>query len=598
MARTEAKVTVNNFIGGLNTDHHPLNTPQNVTVDEDNCDLDRKGSRKRRLGIDYEEDYEFSDNTVEEEDFETSYFKTYEWECVANDANRNFLVVQIGNILEFYDMAFDSLSPNRKSFEVDLNDYLVSGAVTTSRTGVQVASGKGALFVVGKYNEPFFIQYDPDTDTITETETPLEIRDLVQQENDTSLIPARPTVLTDDRKYDLFNQGWSSMVAGNDSIRYGEVVNTTMNALDYYFYATDHYPPKSKPWHAGKRSPIDPGEGGFEIFDPTGVYDRIDAGNSLAPLGHYILNPFSKDRSTVSGIAGFEIETDFTRPTAVAVHSGRVFYGHKNTIYFSQLLNDDLSNAGLCYQAADPTAEDINELIATDGGTILIPSSGETLSLIADDNSLLVYTDNGLFAINGASPGDGFSATGFSVNKITSIGISSNRSLVDVEGDPYWWSDEGIFTLQADPQKQGFQVINICTKKVQEFYDTIPKTSLIYASGAYDKVKKVVTWIFNSESSPIHNSKYACDRCLNFDVLAGAFYPYTISDLTSNSPFIVDVFAIETVLQTDEEHSVLNSSGVEVVNSGDVQVVADELVLNNTTLSVGIKFLTFTPTEA
>jgi len=169
MARTEAKVTVNNFVGGLVTDYHELNTPQNVTVDEDNCDLDRKGSRKRRLGIDYEDGYEFSDNTIAASSFSDYYLKTYKWKSVNNDANINFLVVDLANIIEFYAMALPSLSPTRKAFEVDLDDHLAPGATTSARSGIQVDAGDGVLFVVGEYLEPFFITYNEDTDTSTET---------------------------------------------------------------------------------------------------------------------------------------------------------------------------------------------------------------------------------------------------------------------------------------------------------------------------------------------------------------------------------------------------------------------------------------------
>ncbi len=614
MARTQAKVTVNNFIGGLVTDYHELNTPQNVTVDEDNCDLDRKGSRKRRLGIDYEDDYEFSDNTITVEDFPGLYFKTYKWEAINNDATVNFLVVQLGNVIEFYDMAYDTLSSHKKSFEIDLEDYKCQGAVTTSGTGIQVDSGKGVLFVVGKYIEPFYVEYDASADTITVTEMPLKIRDLEQLVNDSDTVGFKVSEadFTLEYYYDLYNQGWGTLIAGNDSANTEpDHPLTGVTALGFYRSRIGSYPPKSKPWYVGKRTPIDPGEDAYEIFDPSGVYETTDAGNTLAPLGHFILNPFLKDRSAAIAAqqaanpvttgyyleTNFEIETDYTRPTAVAFHAGRVFFGHKNTVYFSQVLNEDLKNAGTCYQQADPTAEDINELVATDGGTILLPVSGEIIAFMGLENSLLVFSNKGIWSINGASAGEGFSATGFSVSKVSSIGISSNRSIVSVEGQPYWWADEGIFTLQSDAQKQGFQIVNICTKKVQEFYDNIPKTSLVYASGAYDKVKKVITWIFNSNSATIHNNKLACNRCLNFDTLLQAFYPYTISDLTVDSPFIVDVFGVESVLRVASEENIVNSSDTLVVNSGSVQIVNSGFTLNNSNLTAGIKFLTFTPVE-
>lgn len=613
MARTEAKVTVNNFIGGLVTDYHELNTPQNVTVDEDNCDLDRKGSRKRRLGIDYEDSYQFSSNVVNEDDLSGTYLKTYKWKAINNNANLNFLIVQLGSTLEFYDLNFDALSANRKSFEIDLEDYKIPGATTTSNTGIQVDSGKGVLFIVGKYIEPLRVEYDEDADDITVTETPISVRDLTQMLNDPDNIGFKTSEadFSLELYYDLYNQGWGSLIKGNDSNNPGATVTQGVTALGFYRSSIGSYPPKSKPWWVGKRSAVDAGEAGFEIFDPSGVYEMVEAGSTLAPLGHFIINPFNIDRNSVlaaqqaanplsSGYylsTTFEVETDFTRPTAVAYHAGRLFYGHNNTVYFSQLLYDDLDNAGKCYQAADPTAEDINELVDSDGGTILIPTSGEIIAFVSLENILLVFSDNGLWSIGGAAPGEGFTATGFTVSKLSSIGAASNRSIVTAEGTPYFWADEGIFTVQSDQAKIGFKVINICEKKIQEFYDDIPDTSIRYASGAYDKVKKVITWIFNSTSSTLHGNVYACNRDLNYDLLVQAFYPYTRSDLSSNSPFVVDVFSIKSVLQQTNEVNVVNSSGTEVVNSSSVQVVADEVSLGSTTLDVGLKFLTLTPVE-
>ena len=45
----------NTFVGGLVTEASPLTFPENASIDEANFELDRNGSRSRRLGMDYEE---------------------------------------------------------------------------------------------------------------------------------------------------------------------------------------------------------------------------------------------------------------------------------------------------------------------------------------------------------------------------------------------------------------------------------------------------------------------------------------------------------------------------------------------------------------
>lgn len=610
MAQVEGKAVINNFVGGLVTDFHELNTPQNVTVDEDNCDLDRKGSRKRRLGIDYETGYEFGDTVVSTNLISETYLKTYEWEAVNNDGNLNFLVVQVGNVLSFFDTANDAISPNEKSFTIDLNTYKTSAVTTVAPYPIQVTSGKGLMFIAGKYITPLRVEYDEDTDTITVTQITMRIRDLVQMLNDadTQGFKTSEADFTLELYYDLYNQGWGTLIKGNDSNNPGAVVTQGMTALGFYRALIGQYPPKSKSWFVGKRGPIDPGEAGFEVFDPSGVYEMVEAGSTLAPLGHFILDPFNKDRNAAiaaqqaanpltSGFyltTDFPVEVDLTRPSAIAFYSGRLFYGHKNTIYYSQVLNDDFDNAGQCYQAADPTAEDINELVATDGGTILIPTSGSIVRFVEFQNSLLVFTDNGIWALGGPALGEGFTATGFSLSKVSSVGISSDRSVVLVEGTPMWWNDVGIFVVAPDQAKQSFSVQNICDKKIQVFYDAIPAGNKPHASGAYDERKKVVSWIFNSNSSMIHSNPYACNRVLNYDLLLGAFFPYTISDLTVDSPFIVDVFSASDTVREIEEIVIQDNLGSDITDGGN-DVFIESISFVTASDDTGIKFLTFTP---
>ena len=48
---------INNFVGGLVTEASPLTFPAGASLDEVNMKLIRNGSRQRRLGLDYEDNY-------------------------------------------------------------------------------------------------------------------------------------------------------------------------------------------------------------------------------------------------------------------------------------------------------------------------------------------------------------------------------------------------------------------------------------------------------------------------------------------------------------------------------------------------------------
>jgi len=594
MAQTKGKLQVSNFTGGLVTDFHPLNTPPNVTTFEDNCDLDRKGSRRRRLGFNTEDAiigaFDSSSNDL-------VYIKTYQWNSVANQGRLQFLVVQLGATLYFFDRAVDPLSTGQLPFTVDLNTHLAPGVTNMQNTGIQVASGRGFLFVVGEKILPFYITYTPETNTITTTAIDIRIRDLKEQDTVLS-IEAQPTVLTPQRKYDLYNQGWYFSAPANDSIRFGSTVTLGVTTLDYYFFAEDKYPPKSKPWWVGKRSAVDPGESGYQIFDPHGAYDPVYAGNTLAPLGHFIIDPFNIDRSTVSGVPGLPIETTAKRPAAVGFMAGRAFYALDNTIYFSQVITNDINVASRCYQDADPSAEDINDLIATDGGVLTIPDAGEIFALFTVENTMLVFAKNGIWAVGGTQPGDGFSATGFAQSRASGVIALSSRTIVDADGKPTFWAKNGIYTIQYDLSKSDWVAASLTDQKIQTLYDGISNLAKEFASGAYDHIRKRIVWVYNDSSSIDDISRrFYYNKILNFDTKYNAFIPYTVGDLPDPSPHICDVFNIAGVLLASSEEVVTDSLGVPVTDSALVPVTTISRSYQTISATTSdIKYLVLGPT--
>ena len=605
MPRIEQKLNVNNFIGGLSTDTHELNTPINVSVDEDNCALNRRGYRERRFGMDFEDGWELHDTGADADAIDTMYIKTYDWESVGNEANRNFLVIQFGNDLKFYDKASDPLSDGEMPFDLDLLDHLAPAHSDASEDGIQVASGKGSLFVTGRKIAPFYIEYDSAANTISTTAIVFRIRDLDRADPDLG-VEAQPTTLTAEQLYDYFNQGWYARAKAYDtesSTRGTPAYNTQV--LSFYRNTRAKYPPLTKPWWIGKRI----GDGEVDVFDPSGAYDPVYAGNTLAPLGHYILDPFAKDRSTASvlsgpdpsGIgttAGIQIVSEDDRPEAMGFYAGRVIHGFKDTLYVSQLIKDDLSIAGYCYQEADPTSEEISDLIDADGIVIPIPGAGRILSLFAMENSAIIFATNGLWMLGGIGPGEGFKTTAFSVSKISSIDIISPRTLIDVDGNPCWWGQNGIYVL-APRERGDLGIINLLEKKVQNFFDSIPSTAKETASGAYDKVRKMIVWIYDdpADGAVTTPNQYACRDVLNYDTVLGAFYPYTISSLASNSPFVYDVFQVLPLATEIVEELVVDSSAVTVTDSGGASVVilTSQSVegLASAEGTAGVKYLVF-----
>lgn len=602
MSRTEAKVTVNNFVGGLTSDYHELNSPPNTTIDEDNCDLDRKGSRKRRLGIDFEDNFQKSTVTFSTTDWETMYVGTFEWKSVNEDGTQNFLVTQGGNILSFFNMNNNTLSAGEMAFTIDLDDHLTPGYSTSAPYPTSMASGKGLLFVVGEAIEPFYVTYDPVAISISITPITIKIRDLALQDH-ALLYTDQPTVLTDAQRYDLLNQGWGAVTITGSSHDY----NQTSRVLNYYYDLQGTYPPKSKSWWVGKITSI---THSWQMFD-IATYNSAYVGSTLAPLGTFILNFFNQDRTGAvmalpkdwggPDIPYLPIVVQTGRPTSVAFMSGRVFYGYKNKILFSQVLLDDLTVAGNCYQQADPTAEKINDLIATDGGVLTIIDAATIFAFQVFENALFVFTSNGVWALGGSTIGAGFSAIDFSIYKVTEAGVLSSRSIVSVLGAPVWWGKDGIYRLVGDPAKQGYSADNIIQKKekdgkgLQLFYNVIPPLSKVYATGAYDHIKKVITWIYNSTDTVLGDNPYACNTVLNYDTILDAFYKYSLAPVTDLAgPYIVDVFDTLDIIATIETDPVIDLLGNIVIDIATDNVTTNTTILGNSANTTSsLKFFTF-----
>jgi hypothetical protein len=91
---------------------------------------------------------------------------------------------------------------------------------------------------------------------------------------------------------------------------------------------------------------------------------------------------------------------------AVAWYEGRAFYaGFSNeefadSIFFSQIV-DDPKKYGKCYQEADPTDENFNAIVSTDGGEIVLPGLGSVIDMVALRNALLVFSKDGVWEISG-----------------------------------------------------------------------------------------------------------------------------------------------------------------------------------------------------
>lgn len=593
MARQQSKVQANSFVGGFVSEASPLSFPEESALDIDNLDINLNGSVRRRKHFDYELDHQYVEPGLEgftiQEQLDA---EVYTWRTASGDSNSNFVVVKAAEFISIFEEG-DSVSSNKKVFEIDLLDHAVGVAtdLDVRNNKVDVVSGRGYMFIASKYIEPLIVEYDVGTDTFSVEEIDIRIRDL-DGVDDGLRVNERPTSLSDAHRYNLENQGWNS------------------SRISTYFNSRGRYPSNADIWYAGKDAD--------NRFSPVQM-DRVDFGNTPAPKGRKIVDVFDTTEGTpvdnqvaivavdfdtdtiytdsAHGIeAGQEIEItnnsidcdgtlvsydgtytvisvptshsftieasvtcaateenieiidggiveyttlevnvpgDITayRPAAISFYSGRIWYAGiegsfvADNVYFSQIVTDK-NKASRCHQEADPTSEEISDLLDNDGGVIAVAGMGRVARMYPSKGSLVIFSSNGVWEIRG----DGesyFTATGYNTRKITSVPCRSPKSIIDIEGTLFFWAEDGIYAITENEVSGFLQADSLSDSVIKSFYQNISESCRRNAVGVYDYRERKIYWWYQEE--PIGCGKFL-NKALVFDLSLGCFYKYTTAE--------------------------------------------------------------------
>lgn len=307
--------------------------------------------------------------------------------------------------------------------------------------------------------------------------------------------------------------------------------------------AVGNYPSNADVWWTFKNS--------TGVFSPSTTIANVTLGSGPAPKGFYILDAFNQTRTLTSGVTQITDVTTTTRPKTGTWFQGRVWYTGVNAsfpavgnaafstwsenIYFSQIITNS-SQFGRCYQTNDPTSETLFDILPSDGGVITIQGSGNIYKLFPITNGLLVFAANGIWFITG-SQGIGFTATDYTISKLSAIQNISSTSYVDVLGYPMFWNEEGIYQVGLASEQQGISVNSLTLNTIKQFYDAIPIQSKMFARGSYNPITGQVQWAYRSTVESTVTDRYQFDSVLNFSMFTQAFYPWQISA----GPYIHDV---------------------------------------------------------
>ena len=533
MPQSLIQKTVNNFVKGLITEAAELTFPESASVNESNCDLRRDGSRRRREAVAVESNAVLSSFTISNSEI----VGTGTWINVGGSAALEFLVVQKGNTIFFYNKAELPYSDQVISGSISLATYEFAGSIGSNNVKCQYASINGTLIISSGAIDTIVASYDGTN--VSVSSIAFKTRDFEWQ-GDTDTYPEE-AASDAIRLYDTTNAGWT-----------GDKGDAALTA--YKAASSNQLPPLTHPWYAGKDS-----DNAFDAAE----WKLIFAGTTLTGNGHFILDFFSKVRT------GITTETESSRFKSVASFSGRVFYAgltsakNAGTILFSRLVEDN-ADLGKCHQQNDPTSEYLSDLLATDGGFINIPDAVNIQLLYSFRASLFVFAENGVWQVTGV---DGiFSATAYGINRVSNIGILNPQTFIEADGLPFWWSRFGIHTLAVDEVSGQGSEQNITLPTIQTFWDKISTGAKSKITSVYDNINKKVYWAYPDNDETVEAK---LNNILILDLTLQAFYPWKISDQTSSTSCVVGCAFYSGFGAAELELDVITAAGDDVVQGTD-----------------------------
>lgn len=586
MPRQTNALEFNRFVAGLITEASPLTFPDNASLDEQNFVLRRDGARRRRLGLDFEDNFQMISTTVSPLATDEVAFRVYSWANAGGNPRKQLAVVQIGNQIKVFDTDKEPIS----SSEVYSKKFPGIGPSTP----YSFATVDGTLVIATGDPEITVLTYEDGS--ITSSSNRLLIRDSFGIEDiidseDLRVgngVTTRPTSLPDAHLYNLRNQTWGPP-------RKGLSVEDQRDLIFYFNQKMFKYPSNSDVVTYSLYP--DANDGGDRLTDRFNWKDvgYNPIGSTAAPRGHFIIDALARGTSRLTeeaklrarypqlslGLSNLPKDTTPGGATVIAEYAGRVFYsgfsgdvidGDKHSpkmssyVLFSQLVEDP-TDIFACYQDGDPTSKEEPDLLDTDGGFIRLEGAYGISRMIAVNNALVVVAANGVWLIQGGSD-YGFKATNYLVTKVSDYGCSAPGSVVQVDSSVMFWGEDGIYVV-AQNQFGDYVAENLTQKTIQTFYEDIESLDKVYCNGVYDGYERKVYWTYGNRIQK--NGKV---RQLVFDTTLGAFYPFVFGG--DKYPMIIGGIKVPPyrVLSISDEVTV---NGEVVTADGDIVTVAAEV---------------------
>jgi hypothetical protein len=575
MTRRQAPLQLNDFKGGLNTEFNPLKVSPETTFDEENMEINRDGSRQKRLGFDYETNKTIVDSGIPYDNSKVLQTNLYRWENAGGNKSKYLIVTQVGNSLHIFDPDnTDAISSNRiytETFPAVSYDKVFS--FKESNGFLVVATGSIDI-----------VMYEYDEGVVVKTTDRLKIRDLfgIQTVVDgvditsPSKINVRPTVLDDGHIYNLRNQTYAYPYYKKNE----EILTDPIEA--FYDESLVELGTASYPSNADNLLR-------FFYPDSNDADDRLierywpDAqainkpGITKAPTGFFVIDALKRSVSRIEEEAGASVLGEYAGRVWFGGFSGELIGGDSRSprmssyILFSRLIEgrDDITT---CYQAADPTSIEDSALVATDGGFIRLDGAYGINKMVSVGSSLFVFAQNGVWRVTG-SEADYFKATSYQVDKVSDRGCVSPNSVVLAEKILFYWSDDGIYAINQTEVGEWVSQ-SITTQTIQSKYLDIDSIAKVDSSGLYDGYEQKIRWVY---SGAVSTSAFTEELVLNLKF--SSFSYSKIPALSGNFPVVTNVGQTRPYSLLTESRDV-TSVGV-LVTDASLAVTAEVDVLSS-----------------
>jgi hypothetical protein len=586
MARQAAAVEINAFVKGIITEASPLTFPDNASIDEVNFVLNKDGSRRRRLGMDYEPNYQLvTTNQAPVEDMAISSFL---WKVPGGFPDEEFSAIQTGNRVTIL---------NRNSLPVSANVVSTYDIGSTPSSKMSMTSIDGLLVVVTGDGSIYSIDYDGTSTSLSSNRLKVRdqfgVEDVVSGENllEGQGLTVRPTGRTDTHIYNLRNQTFA--IPRKPS--YDEDI---IDPIGYYRARTGRYQSNSDnlvTFLYSDANDSDDRSSRRYFWDDANLNPL---GTNKAPMGYFIIDALNRGASRMTEIQALQskypqltelvgsLPADRTPggATVLGSYAGRVWYAGFNSqviggddqsprmtsyVLFSRLVQTG-ADIYKCYQEGDPTSSETPDLVDTDGGFLRLDGAFNIQQMVNVGDALMVIAENGVWKITGGS-GYGFNATNYLTSKVTEHGSIAPSSVVIMDNTFMYWSDDGIYHVSQN-QYGDWTGTNITNTTIQALYDDIPYLSKVRCQGLYDSYGRQVRWLYNNYFGAAESAKE-----LVLDVNLSAFYPTLIQPVTGAYPRPLSMIRVPPFsVATSVEHVIDNSGNPVVTASGNTLTVNRE----------------------